>query len=336
MENENMEALHLEPCWPFWGLLKAVEKPSYSRGGFVEISSILHYPKNDFFNRFWLVGMQALALLKRRTIEEISSAAKEIHSEIFDYTDQYIKQETERYVQQLANSSGWELGYLPEGSRGTEDEIRYLLNNWSSEWDDRPDFPSRDDINDLEALADSLQFDNFDVSNFIHFGLVEPEEHEFYAVLTLMIICESFHSNSFDRPVNHYQFEPTVSQVKAIGIASIQAVEAFAYADKIQVIEKIKKAIASAQPAMLAAALQAQISDRASKAAQKRHAKNDAARNFVISEWQRNCGAYDGNKTAFTRDYVRRVSNEFNAQVTEKTMREVWLKNTLSAGKQAG
>ena len=333
MRNENTEALHLEPCWPFWGLLKVVEKPSYPRGGLVEISYTLQYPKNDFFNKFWSVGMQALALLKRRNIKEIGSAAAEIHSEIFDYTDQYIEQETESYVQRIASDGGWELGYLPEGSRGTEDEIRYLLNNWSGEWDDRPDLPSRDEINDLDALADCLQFDNFNEADLIHFGLVEPEEHEFYAVLTLMIICESFHSNSFSESANHYQFEPTVSQVKAIGIATIQAVEAFAYADKIQVNEKIKRAIASAQPGMLIAALEAQNSDRASKAAKKRHAKNDAARNFVISEWQKNFAGYDGNKTAFTRHYVRRVLNEFNIRVTEKTMREVWLKNTLSASK---
>ena len=326
----------VEPCWPFWGLLKEVEKRSYSIGEAVDLQHSLLYSKNDFFNRFWSIGKQALALLKRRTIDELRSAAKVIYAEIYDYKDSYIEQETEAYIKQLATQSVWELGYLPEGSHGTESEIRYLLKNWSSEWDDRPSLPSRDDVSDLEALCDCLYFDTYEVEDFIYFGLCEPDEYEFYAVLTLMIVCETFHSNPFTERVNNYQTEPTASQVKAVGLGTIRAIEVLAYAEKIQVKENIKKAIDSAQPAVLAAALEAKISDRASKAAQKRHAKKDSARNFVISEWVKNCDAYYGNKTAFTRDYVRRVLNEFNIQVTEKTMREVWLKNTPFAGKQAG
>lgn len=258
MENENTEALHLEPCWPFWGLLKVAEKPSYLKGGFVEISHTLEYPRNDFFNKFRWVGMQALALLKRRNIEEIGSAAEEIHSAIFDYIDQYIEQETESYVQRIASSGGWELGYLPEGSRGTEDEIRYLLNNWSGEWDDRPDLPSRDEINDLDALADCLQFDNFNETDLIHFGLVEPEEHEFYAVLALMITCNAIHSNP---PPVHPNSE-SLSRVMAIGHGTINAIGAITHADRIQFEGKIRKAIAAEQPAILAAELNKRINDR--------------------------------------------------------------------------
>lgn len=72
------------------------------------------------------------------------------------------------------------------------------------------------------------------------------------------------------------------------------------------------------------------------KNASKRHAPTRAARKFVIDEWKLHRSAYDGNKSAFTRDYVKRVRNEFDVVVTEKQMREVWLKDTPSASKPDG
>lgn len=45
------------------------------------------------------------------------------------------------------------------------------------------------------------------------------------------------------------------------------------------------------------------------KAARARHAKANEAKVFVKQEWALNKVAYEGNKTAFSRDYVRRVKN---------------------------
>lgn len=66
------------------------------------------------------------------------------------------------------------------------------------------------------------------------------------------------------------------------------------------------------------------------------HIKNNKARDFVVSEWTKYQQDYKINKSAFTRDYVRRVFNELGVTVTEKQMREVWLKDTPPASKPAG
>lgn len=67
-----------------------------------------------------------------------------------------------------------------------------------------------------------------------------------------------------------------------------------------------------------------------------KHRKTNKAKAFVRAEWHKHRDAYEGNKSAFTRDYVKRVLNEFDALVTEKQMREVWLRDTPSACKPAG
>lgn len=77
-----------------------------------------------------------------------------------------------------------------------------------------------------------------------------------------------------------------------------------------------------------------QLDARASAA--KRHAPGVLARKFVKAEWAIHRVAYQGNKSAFARDYVRRVKNEFDLKITEKQLREVWLKDAPPAGKPDG
>ncbi len=67
-----------------------------------------------------------------------------------------------------------------------------------------------------------------------------------------------------------------------------------------------------------------------------RHAPSNSAKTFVREEWAKHRHEYDGNKSEFARIYVRRVFNEHGVKVTEKQMREVWLKDTPSASNQAG
>jgi hypothetical protein len=306
---------------------------------------VMHYPQPDLFNRFRSIGVRSLGILGRRTLKEIRSAAIEIQSEIDDWKDQYIERETESYIQALYEHGGWELNYLVRDIREleaeyagypttvTKDEIRDLLENWSSEWDDSPSLPSKDDVSDFDALRGMYQFE-FD--ELIFLGLVEPDEQEFYAVLALMKVCETTHSNLPNEPISdRTQFKPTALQVMAIGNATIEALEALDYAERVQLEARIRKAIASEQPAILAAAVADRVSKRASKAALKRHSMSDPARNFVLKEWRTNRASYQDNKSAFTRDYVRRVFHEFDVTVTEKTMREVWLRDNPNASKQA-
>lgn len=77
-------------------------------------------------------------------------------------------------------------------------------------------------------------------------------------------------------------------------------------------------------------------SKNATKAAKARHQKTEIAKKFIAEEWSLHRKAYQDNKSAFSRDYVRRVRNEHSVTITEKQMREVWLKDTPPASNQAG
>lgn len=75
---------------------------------------------------------------------------------------------------------------------------------------------------------------------------------------------------------------------------------------------------------------------RAKRNAATGHIKNNQARDFVVREWTKNRQNYKNNKSDFARHYVRLVLNEFSVTVTEKQLREVWLKDTPAASKPAG
>lgn len=323
----------VEPCWPFWGLLVQTERVPNLKLSVVHSSVDMQYPRPDFFNKFRSIGVRSLGILSRRTLKEIRSTAIEMQEEIEAWKDQYVEQETEIYIRRLIEHGGWELGYLPIESSGSESDIRYLIKNWSGEWDDRLNLPSTDDLSDFDVLREMYRYDP---DELIYLGLVEPDEQEFYAVLALMKVCETAHSNLPNELISYRnQFKPTASQVMAIGNATIEALEALDYAERIQLEARIRQAIASEQPAILAAALADRVSKRASNAALKRHSMSDPARNFVLKEWRTNRASYQDNTSAFTRDYVRRVLHEFDVTVTEKTMREVWLRDTPNASKKA-
>lgn len=75
---------------------------------------------------------------------------------------------------------------------------------------------------------------------------------------------------------------------------------------------------------------------RAMKNASLRHSKGREAKNFVLNEWQLYAANYNKNKSSFARVYVKLIKEKFDFVVTEKQIREVWLKNTPPASKQAG
>ena len=121
--------------------------------------------------------------------------------------------------------------------------------------------------------------------------MLSPEEYEFYAVLALMIICDAIHSN----PIPIYPKSESLFRVMAIGRATISAIEAIAYADRIQFEGKIRKAVAAEQPAILAAEIKKRINDRETKAKKRlsdagvkgseiRHALSKELKNWALSE----------------------------------------------------
>lgn len=68
-------------------------------------------------------------------------------------------------------------------------------------------------------------------------------------------------------------------------------------------------------------------SELARSAADARHREGRQAREWVRAEWDAHQGAYEGNKSAFARDYSARLRNERSIKVTEKQLREIWLKD---------
>lgn len=70
--------------------------------------------------------------------------------------------------------------------------------------------------------------------------------------------------------------------------------------------------------------------NRAKLGGEKKNQASNQARFFVVAEWAKYRGEYGDNKSAFARDYVRRVKFEMGVDVTEKTIREVWLSPSAS------
>ncbi|MGC1176338.1 hypothetical protein [Polaromonas sp.] len=74
----------------------------------------------------------------------------------------------------------------------------------------------------------------------------------------------------------------------------------------------------------------------ASSGGKKKYEAHLNAKQFVQGEWKTHKSSYGGNKSAFSRDFARRVANEYSVRVTEKTIREIWLSDTPTAGSRAG
>lgn len=78
------------------------------------------------------------------------------------------------------------------------------------------------------------------------------------------------------------------------------------------------------------------ISELNSELARRRHKKSNEARAWVRAEWAEHRAQYQHNKSEFARHYTRRLKLERDVDITEKQMREVWLKDTPPARKQDG
>jgi len=79
-----------------------------------------------------------------------------------------------------------------------------------------------------------------------------------------------------------------------------------------------------------------EASDSASARAIKGHSKRYPAIDFVKAERAKHRLAYQDNKSEFARVYSRRVLNEHGVRVTDKQIREVWLKNPPIASNPDG
>ena len=329
-----------EPCWPFWGLLEAATNPSLLHLSLFHSCIRLH-DLPDFFDEFQPIGQQALRLLKRRTIGELTVAAKEIRAAIARSLVENMDIGIYDLITRPCIDGG---SQLPPGQADcphTEREISNLLESWAKQWDDPSGLPNRDGLSDLDALR---WFGTYQGDKQLWYGLIEPEEYEFYALLALMTICAAVHLAQPNREgKSQNSVEPTIWQLKVVGGAAINAMEAIGHAESLKSAQQIRHdndlKQAKIQAEAVTEALSREASKKAVNAAHKRHAPGNNARDWVRTEWTLHRDSYTGNKSAFSRTYVTRVKNEFKDSkgdpliVTEKTMREVWLPNTPSAGK---
>lgn len=73
-----------------------------------------------------------------------------------------------------------------------------------------------------------------------------------------------------------------------------------------------------------------------------RHEPTRVAREFIQAEWEKNQAEYQGNKSAFARDYVSIIAHKFSkpggdpVKITEKQMRDVWLADYPPTRKRGG
>lgn len=327
-----------EPCWPFWGLLQTATVPSPWRLSFGQSGIRFKKLPADFFDRFESISRQALRMLKRRNIGELSAAAKEIRAEIARAVVENMDVSIYDLITRQCKNGGDQLNHGHDACSPTEHEISNLLESWAKKWDDPSGLPTRDGLSDLDALR---WFGPHYRSERIWYGLNEPEESEIYAVLALMIICAAVHVT---QPTwggsSHNPAESTIWQLKVVGWATINAMGALAHAETLELEQKIRNDFALKQSRILEEELSRITRDRAVNAASKRHESSNLARAWVREQWALyGESSYSGNKSEFARIYSARVKNEFTDSkgeplaVMDKTIREVWLKNTPAAGK---
>lgn len=95
-------------------------------------------------------------------------------------------------------------------------------------------------------------------------------------------------------------------------------------------------AYVEALPELLECAKEDALRSKSMAALDARHYGARTAKLWVQAEWTSHRAAYLNNKSEFSRHYVRRVHNEFGVSITEKQMKDVWLKDTPPASKPDG
>lgn len=143
------------------------------------------------FQGLFSIRWRAEQILKKRKPLQWKCAAPVVQKWISTFKEARTDEAKETFIRtrsrDLSTEGGWELGYLSRDPNDpnppSEAEIRNLLENWPSFADEQPDFPSEEDIDDLDALQDILcsgiPFDDID-------GFFNAKEYEIYAVLALM------------------------------------------------------------------------------------------------------------------------------------------------------
>lgn len=123
------------------------------------------------------IARRARLLLDGRTNEQVIAAA----SNIDWFIERHFESEEDDYVHSTLSRDGWELSLLPE-SRRNDDGLRHLIRNWPSDADGRrPNFATRENTRDLEALKSCISW--YSIEDAVEFPNGTESEH--FAVLAL-------------------------------------------------------------------------------------------------------------------------------------------------------
>lgn len=181
--------------------------------------------------------------------------------------------------------------------------------------------PSEADLTQLEALYYAFAADMFEDAG----NALGTKRHEFFAILALRKINAAFARLKRDAESGAVSIDKL--RTVDVSLAMVDALEAqdAVGAAELALVDDVQRSRASQKATSVDDEVNRRLRERAVRSANTRHEKGRKARVFVVSEWQKNRGAYDDNKSAFARDYVRRVYNEFDVKITEKQMRDFWL-----------
>jgi len=297
------------------------------------------YAKSKVFKNLFGIKWRADRMLSKRKPGQWRVAARVIDGWISEWIESSVKEATEEFIQRhserLSTDGGWELGYLSRdpydpyqsSDPATLGEIRHLLENWPIEADDRPDFPSDSDYEDLDALSQILSsgypYDDID-------GFPKAHDAELYAVLTLIKVdsAASFFQLPEEKktdagiPIYRGQFPWKTPDLIAAGNLVIEAMEIICFAerelsnaqfDKMRLEQKVH--------------FEAQIRIEARKENAKRGAlarlatdpgQKEKAMVFECwDRWKKQPNRYSRN-AAFARDILSKYENLVSQRVIER------------------
>jgi len=288
------------------------------------VGEVPDYPFKRLRGTVWMARnhLRGLDIKNVRQIERV------VQDSLSEQRAIYVEEELDALVAGLLEHGGWELSYLEKPNEAGERDIRYLLEHWPIEADDRPNLPSENDLSDVDALELAIDA-NLPASPP---GLASDDPVKCAAVLALMLAAESYATLGWhtDAPLS-IRMDLERAGFSAAADAAIEATRSVGLAEKLRGEERLRSALSTAQRAQLNSQVVRITRERAKYAAEKRHSSMRTAKLFVQSEWHEKAEAYKRNKSDFARTYVALIRDRFRdtkgdpLRVTEKTIRDVWL-----------
>lgn len=289
------------------------------------------------FLELWSVVSEARILLAGLSAIDIRGIERNLDDLIYDAKAELASLCLDDHIAEVIESGSWELNYLPEGMVPSQENVRFLLENWP-ESAEESQYLREDDFSDVESLRMVISSGGAGRLGSEHSYPVQCA-----AVLALMKAANCLRTMDCpEEELGTHEDGPLAARLLSAANDAIDAALALGYARELAAVAETE---AEAAEDIAETILEKQLrfsAERARNAATARHKHFKPAIQFVQTEWVQHREAFKNNKTDFASVYVGRVRNEFldgkgdPLKVTEKTIREVWLSDPPSASKQAG